>query len=234
MKNKRIFRLALTVCIFCMISAVPAMAAKVAIPQNVRWEGTNACWDEAEDAYQYQVYIYKNGNKQDTTVNTSSLSINLSGYMKEKGRYTFRVRVRDRISDEYGAYSESSDVYVQEKDQVTQTRTQRTSKTSNRTSNKKPQATGNPGPGIASKGWIQDKNGWWFKNEDGTYLAGGWHKIEDQWYYFNAEGYMQTGWLVLEGQQFYCYPDGSRAAGWIKLDEGYYYFDENGVLKNNE
>lgn len=228
MKRKWTIRLTLLACIFSGCITVPAMATKIAVPQNVRWEGTKACWDEAEDAYQYQIQIYKNGSKQNSEISTSSLSIDLAGRMKEKGRYTFRVRVRDRISDEYGRYSELSPTYIQEKEQVNKTK--RTTKTSN----KKQPETGNPGPGAVGKGWMQDSNGWWYKNADGTYPLGGWYQIEESWYYFNSEGYMQTGWLNLDGQQFYCYTDGRRAVGWIKLNEGYYHFDENGVLKNNE
>lgn len=38
--------------------------------------------------------------------------------------------------------------------------------------------------------WKQDDKGWWYENEDKTYLTGGWQWINDKCYYFNEEGYM--------------------------------------------
>lgn len=43
--------------------------------------------------------------------------------------------------------------------------------------------------------WKQDTTGWWYQNDDGTYPANGFEKIDYYWYYFDETGYMKTGWL---------------------------------------
>ena len=44
--------------------------------------------------------------------------------------------------------------------------------------------------------WVQDASGWWYRNDDGTYPAGGWQWIDGngdgtaECYYFYPDGYM--------------------------------------------
>ena len=35
----------------------------------------------------------------------------------------------------------------------------------------------------------QDDTGWWYENEDGTYLNNGWSWIDGKCYYLNMDGY---------------------------------------------
>lgn len=37
--------------------------------------------------------------------------------------------------------------------------------------------------------WRQDDTGWWYQNEDGTYVKSEWSWIDGRCYYFNADGY---------------------------------------------
>ncbi len=224
--KKKTFGALLLAAAASLMLSVPAMAAKISVPQNVRWEETKACWDEAEDAYQYQIQLYKDGVKQKSTINTTSLSIEMSGYMREKGKYTFQVRVRDRISDEYGRYSAKSGAYEQEK---TVTEKRSVKRTTSQNKKKQEDKEPNPGPGEAVNGWQRDSSGWWYRNKDGSYLMGGWYTIAEKWYYFDSAGYMKTGWFVADGIEYYAYPDGVRAVGWSEINGGYYYFNENGA-----
>ena len=54
--------------------------------------------------------------------------------------------------------------------------------------------------------WVQDEKGWWLKYEDGTWPASRWIEMTwnhvPSWYYFNAEGYMATGWMK-DGDRWY-------------------------------
>lgn len=220
---KKIVRFILLACVFSLMLGIPVLAAKIGVPQNLRWDGTTACWDEVEDAYQYQVVLYKDGSKLDYTIRTSSTSINLSGRMKKRGKYTFQVRVKDRISDEYGRYSTKSGTYEQERT-INTTRRKTNSTTPGKEAGEK-----NPGPAVVGQNWRQNEQGWWYDNGDGSYLSGGWYQVGQEWYYFNAGGYLQTGWLTIDGVQYYCYSDGIRVTGWAEIDGGYYYFNENGV-----
>ena len=38
-------------------------------------------------------------------------------------------------------------------------------------------------------GWKKDSNGWWYKNENGSYPISCWGEIDDVWYYFDEKGY---------------------------------------------
>lgn len=80
----------------------------------------------------------------------------------------------------------------------------------------------------AYAGWEYDASGWWFQNSDGTYPVGSWKEIDNQWYYFDANGYMAVGWVQSGGNWYYCNPDGSLAVNcWIN---GTYYIGSNGAM----
>lgn len=224
---KKMVSLIVLVSLMSSLMAVSIIAAKIGVPENLRWEGTKACWDEVEDAYQYQVLLYKDGVKTNSTINSSSNSVELSGRMKEKGKYTFQVRVRERISDEYGRYSSSdSGTYIQEK---TIKSTRNTKRTTSTRSSSTSSGERNPGPGVAGQNWKEDNNGWWYDRGEGSYPKGEWFQVEQKWYYFDENGYLLVGWITVDGKEYYCYSDGDRAAGWSEIDGGYYYFDVNGV-----
>lgn len=38
--------------------------------------------------------------------------------------------------------------------------------------------------------WKQDDTGWWYQNDDGSYMKSGWQAIEGKSYYFGDDGYM--------------------------------------------
>lgn len=223
-KIRKIVFLILMLNILSFAVAIPALAARIAVPKNVRWEGTVACWDEVEDAYRYEVQLYKGSSKVDSVSSTTSTSLDMAGRMREKGKYTFRVRILDRVADDYGNYSAASGVYVQEKDETTKTRKKTDSLTPGKEAGER-----SPGPGVVGKNWKQDARGWWYDNADGSYLSNGWYQLNNKWYYFDASGYLQTGWLRIDGAQYYSYSDGSRVTGWAEIDGGYFYFNESGI-----
>ena len=61
----------------------------------------------------------------------------------------------------------------------------------------------------ADAAWIKDSKGWW-NSEDNGYSIG-WRYIDNNWYFFNNEGYMVTGWLLTDGQWYYFYDNGVMA-----------------------
>ena len=106
-------------------------------------------------------------------------------------------------------------------------------------------------PKFQSYGWIQDGRGDWFKKKDGTYYKSEWQKLDDEWYYFDSDGYavtgwrqisgkwhyfnssckMQTGWVSLNGRWFCLGSDGSLYTGGVhEVDGKSYYFDTDGVM----
>ena len=49
----------------------------------------------------------------------------------------------------------------------------------------------------AAGGWKQNKTGWWWEEDNGSYPTKSWKNIGGTWYYFDGNGYMVTGWLKL-------------------------------------
>ena len=83
---------------------------------------------------------------------------------------------------------------------------------------------------YASYGWIWDGTGWWYAYEDDTYPASEWVFIDENWYHFDANGYMQTGWLLDGGRYYYLNPvsDGTLGrmiVGWHWIGDKCYYFN---------
>ena len=56
--------------------------------------------------------------------------------------------------------------------------------------------------------WQQDSTGFWYLNDDGTKPVDTWKLIDNNWYYFKSNGYMNTGWINVSGQWYYCEPTG--------------------------
>jgi glucan-binding YG repeat protein len=64
-------------------------------------------------------------------------------------------------------------------------------------------------PLAANAEWRQDNNGWWYSQ--GSSYATSWMKIDEQWYYFDSNGYMKTGWVQDNGNWYYLNGDGTLA-----------------------
>ena len=60
-----------------------------------------------------------------------------------------------------------------------------------------------------------DGEHWCYFGSSGKKVESNWKKINDRWYYFDENGYMQTGW-ILDGM-YYCGDDGAMKTGWQKL-----------------
>lgn len=44
--------------------------------------------------------------------------------------------------------------------------------------------------------WLQDGTGWWYQNDNGTYIVNDWQYIDGNWYCFNHNGYMYSNqWI---------------------------------------
>lgn len=109
--------------------------------------------------------------------------------------------------------------------------------------------------GEMSKGWVQDKDDWYYMGSDGIMkkgwvktgvpaswyflkpggaMATGWHKDNGKWYYLGDNGKMATGWLKLDGRWYYLGADGAMATGWQKIGGKWYYFNpNNGAMMSN-
>lgn len=67
---------------------------------------------------------------------------------------------------------------------------------------------GQTGPGTVevvykNTGWKQDDRGWWYQNNDGSYLQYDWILSNGKWYFFDSDGYMVTDKVVKWGNNRY-------------------------------
>lgn len=89
---------------------------------------------------------------------------------------------------------------------------------------------------AAEGGWHKDSDGWWFRNDDGSYPSGQWSLINDRWYFFNDYGYMCRGWLKYRDTWYYLgyqfdSDTGAMRTGWVKDSGAWYYMDSSGAME---
>lgn len=205
--------------------------------EGVYWDEEDkalAVWDEVEDAYQYQVYLYCDESKV-AEIKTKKTQYDFGRKMTKSGDYMFRVRALAKgKSYRDGYWSEYSDALYIDKDFA------------ELMENGGVIDTNNSGPGAKHDGsgatkassvvyraeWMQDNIGWWYRREDGSYPANTWWQdpADGIWYYFNEQGYMVTGWIDWNGSRYYCLPSGAMATGENIIDGVVYHFDGSGAL----
>ena len=92
--------------------------------------------------------------------------------------------------------------------------------------NPAPDVTPTPTPEVKA-GWKKDEKGTKYQRANGSFAKDEWEPVDETWYHFDENGYMQTGWLNLDGTWYYLNDDGSMAKDtWI---DGTYYVDANGA-----
>lgn len=254
MKFGRRLAMLAAVALLSVAGAVTAWAAtRLATVQDTYWDDddiTMARWEEVEDAYQYEVYLYRNESRVDT-FKTKKNYFNMERKMTAEGEYTFKVRaLAKNKSKEFrdGYWSDESDgIYIDaafaelmKNGGVIDTQ------------NSGPGATGTPGQPVKETSvvykaeWIysDQAQAWWYRNSDGTFPANTWWQdpATTRWYFFNEQGYMMTGWIDWNGQRYYCLPAadtaaglpvGSMVTGERNIDGVVYRFDGNGVLQTS-
>lgn len=47
--------------------------------------------------------------------------------------------------------------------------------------------------------WKQDTIGWWYQNDNGSYVKNSWKDVNRKWYYFNEGGYMLSNTTTPDG-----------------------------------
>ncbi len=78
--------------------------------------------------------------------------------------------------------------------------------------------------------WMSSNGRWWYQNPDGSYPTNTWQLIDNEWYYFDAEGWMVTGWEYIGGRWYYMNPSGTMATGWLYDGGVWYYLHSNGIM----
>ncbi len=81
---------------------------------------------------------------------------------------------------------------------------------------------------IESLGWKKSGSRW--KYQIGNGYAVSWSEIDGDWYYFDAEGWMQTGWLKQGKTWYYLKSSGAMVTDWQKIGGVWYYFNSSGAM----
>jgi len=81
--------------------------------------------------------------------------------------------------------------------------------------------------------WEKLGDAWAHKDPYGFYLKDGWYKIDNELYYMNAEGEVQTGWLKYNGETYYLKEDGKMVMNWEEIDDKWYFFGPDGAMRHD-
>ena len=91
-----------------------------------------------------------------------------------------------------------------------------------------------PGKQRVVPGWKVVSGRWKYLEQNGEYVKSKWLLLDNIWYHFDSNGYMQTGWLLLGNTWYYLESSGAMVAGkWQWINGKCYYFDNNGYMAAN-
>ena len=66
-----------------------------------------------------------------------------------------------------------------------------------------------PAMAPAKTQWVNTSGRWWYRHADGSCTKSGWEYIENEWYYFDKDGWMTTGYQNVDGTWYYLRKDGA-------------------------
>lgn len=85
---------------------------------------------------------------------------------------------------------------------------------------------------TTTSGWIKSGNKWIYRYANGTQPKNCWDRIDDKWYYFDANGYLCYGWVSYNGNWYYSdINTGVMKTGFNNINEKWYYFNQSGVMQ---
>ena len=89
---------------------------------------------------------------------------------------------------------------------------------------------------VQAASWKQNKTGWWWQEDNGSYPMSQWKVINGKWYAFDERGYMRSGWFLSKGKWYYlgAANDGSMKTGWQLINGSWYYFNNAGWMLSNQ
>lgn len=174
------------------------------------WEGNGiAKWEPSMNATKYKLVLSRNNSAK--VYYTGGTQYDFKPVMLREGDYSLKIYPMSKSGyraegAEAGSFHVTQEMAKGYKDAYaveTETRLLEN-------------AAGDGGPGTIetiykNTGWKQDATGWWYQNNDGSYLQYDWTELNGNWYFFGTDGYMVTDKVVKYG------PD-------------YYYFDEIGKM----
>lgn len=83
--------------------------------------------------------------------------------------------------------------------------------------------------GTITAGWVNDEDGWKYRQANGTFVVNGWLKVDDKSYYMNEYGIMLSDTITPDG--VYVNVKGEKTSyipGWFQDEKGWRYIQKNG------
>lgn len=184
--------------------------------EGLEWSSSAiATWEDMEGAKSYEVRLLRNGSTV-TTATTGGTSYNFAKNISKAGEYSFRVRAVSSYDSRKGEWSDESETFEIEKDDIQ--------------SLKNSSSSGSSSGSRAARGWVKEGNRWWYSNGDGTWLNNGWHFVNNVWYYFDNNGYILTGWQYINNRWYFMNTSGAMLTGWQYINNNWYYLDPSGAM----
>lgn len=89
---------------------------------------------------------------------------------------------------------------------------------------------------VQAASWKQNKTGWWWQEDNGSYPVSQWKVINGKWYAFDERGYMRSDWFLSNGKWYYlgAANDGSMKTGWQYVNGRWYYMNGDGAMLSNQ
>ncbi|ETP72143.1 putative cell wall binding protein [Lachnospiraceae bacterium JC7] len=171
----------------------------------------------------YELQLMRNSTKV-TSTTTSGLLYDFYPYMTQAGKYYVNIRTIVTSTEE-GRYAQNSE-WVSSADLTI---------TDRDVSDGKGQDGGGTAKSLYKYGWYKENGFWYYRYLDDNHLqGGGWARIDNEWYFFNQYGQMQTGWQIINDRTFFLLKTGAMYTGWMKNGDDWYYLIPQDEVRNGE
>jgi hypothetical protein len=180
-------------------------------------DGT-ARWETSTNAVKYQLILTRNSSSK--IYFTGGTAYDFKPVMQAAGDYRLRVRPISRSGDkaegaEAGTFSVSKEMAAEYRAKYAVETEKRTIEGMDETN----------GPGTTeviykNTGWKQDDHGWWYQNNDGSYVQYNWVELNGAWYFFGSDGYMVSNTTVHWGPDDYYFGEDGKMAKNMTVPDG--------------
>lgn len=192
--------------LWSILAGLPALAATpLGETEKAYWDqartGT-AHWTRVENAKEYQVRLFESGGEHVKSLTVTATTAEFSRYMRNEATYYFTVRAVPTANQKDDAAGEW---VMSEELEVRDL-------------------------GVIPGRWRTYREGKKYQKEDGSYVAGQWCRIVNDWYYFDNEGFALTGWQLLDSKWYYFNEAGIMQSGWLDIGESRYFLDSDGSM----
>lgn len=194
--------------------------------ENAEWVGFplgKASWVKVPNATAYELKLFRNEQLVYSVEKCIGTQFDFYPYMTQGGTYSFRVRGIPVSSTEAkyitpGDWAYSDDDYI-DSDEIAE--------------NRYNESDGNVAKDNPSlTGWLEDRDGWRYREGNGSYVMSAWHLVNGKYYYFDYDGYMLTGWQNIAGNVYYLSGNGDMQGGWVEYARQWYYMSpNNGIMQ---